>query len=156
MWQRIQTLYNLISSFCMLTALFVPVWSKKIETTSIKINYFWIVKHNSLNVIEKYSIFYVGLLALLASFLSLLSALKYTNRPFQLKIGLFNSFLLTLVLVLIAFSTSKGNKMLVSNDNGSFEIGFYLPGVALIFNWLANRAIKKDEKLVKDAFERLR
>ncbi|MFQ3576304.1 MAG: DUF4293 domain-containing protein [Cytophagales bacterium] len=156
MWQRKQTLFLLLVSLLMIIGLFLPVWSKSKGEITVKSTYFLIAKIQNSSVVEKQNIIYLGLLALATSVIALFGMLKFNDRPLQLKLGLLNSFLLTLTLVVVVFSTVKGNELLPNDDNGDFLIGFYAPGLAMIMNWLANRAIRNDEKIVKDAFERIR
>jgi hypothetical protein len=70
----------------------------------------------------------------------------------QMKLGLFNTLILTGVMICIVAFVVMLNKQhpIARNGYGMFSIF-----AAVICNWLAVRFIRKDEKLVKDS-ERLR
>jgi hypothetical protein len=47
------------------------------------------------------------------------------------------------------------NQFIKTYQDGKYGLGLWLPGVAVIFNLIANRLIRRDERLVRDS-ERLR
>ena len=73
----------------------------------------------------------------------------------QLKLGMFNSFLISLLLGAFFWAIKEGNTALADPDKGDFMIGFYVPMLAILLNFAANRFIKKDEALVRSV-DRLR
>ena len=78
----------------------------------------------------------------------------YRKRMLQIRLTAFSSILLIgYYLTLVAFIVMS----IPSEGNYSYSIDFTvcLPFVALVLNWLAIRAIGKDEMLVK-AYDRLR
>ena len=84
--------------------------------------------------------------------LILLAIFLFKKRPVQLKINALN-MLLILALPIIAYfllRTDQGGEALVAIVPGTF-----FPAVAILFLILANRSIRKDDKLVKSA-DRLR
>lgn len=82
---------------------------------------------------------------------------KYKNRKLQLKLGAVNYLLLATFIISSYFSIMNISKIidLAEGVKTIYYIGFYLPIAAVTFQFLANRAIKKDEELVKSV-ERLR
>ncbi len=95
---------------------------------------------------------YVVLLGLSTS-LSLLGILFYKKRQHQFVIGRLNIILNLILLGLFVYRslTVSGGTLAVSEKG----IGMFLPIVAIVFLVLANKAIKKDEDLVKSV-DRLR
>jgi hypothetical protein len=84
--------------------------------------------------------------------LALISIRKYKQRVVQMKLGALNSlFLAGVILSSVLFA----NQFIKTYQDGKYGLGLWLPGVAVIFNLVANRFIRRDERLVRDS-ERLR
>jgi hypothetical protein len=97
------------------------------------------------------------LLLTFAVILAIFTLLKYKNRKLQLKIGAFNYLILAAFIISSYFSIMNLKDLLELTEDVKtiYYVGFYLPIIAVTFQFLANRAIKKDEELVKSV-ERLR
>ena len=93
----------------------------------------------------------VPVLFFLSAFVALISIFSYKNRQKQFALGrlilLINLFLLG---VLIYLSLNLPGEII--SEKG---IGMFIPTLAILFTVLANKAIKKDEDLVKSV-DRLR
>jgi len=88
--------------------------------------------------------------------LSLYTIFQYKKRPLQVKLtsaGVFASIALIMGIFFIYIPIIEKKINIVPNYLDS--IGIYLPLIALVFMVMANRAIKRDEKLVRSA-DRLR
>ncbi|TDE03861.1 DUF4293 domain-containing protein [Flavobacterium hiemivividum] len=96
--------------------------------------------------------FYVILLGL-STTLSVVSIISYKKRQNQFVIGRLNIILNLILLGLFVYRSLNvsGETVLVSEKG----IGMFLPIVAIVLLVLANKAIKKDEDLVKSV-DRLR
>jgi len=95
---------------------------------------------------------YVILLGL-STTLSLLSIISYKKRQNQFVIGRLNMILNLILLGLFVYrSLNLSGETLAVSEKG---IGMFLPIVAIVLLVLANKAIKKDEDLVKSV-DRLR
>jgi hypothetical protein len=96
--------------------------------------------------------FYIILLGL-STTLSVVSLVSYKKRQNQFVIGRLNMILNLILLGLFVYRSLNisGETALVSEKG----IGMFLPIVAIVLLVLANKAIKKDEDLVKSA-DRLR
>lgn len=85
------------------------------------------------------------ILFLLSTVLSLSSIFLFKNRKMQMQLGLLNILLNILLLGYLAYS--------LSNLPGGFDsekgIGLLAPFISIMLLIIANRYIKKDEKLVK-------
>lgn len=88
----------------------------------------------------------IGLVALVTVFL-------FTNRKRQMLLGNLNMLLIIAMIVLIFLSVDKNTGAIEPGTKlmAEYKIGAYLPVLMLIFTFLANRFIKKDEELVRSA-----
>lgn len=137
MIQRIQTIYLLFSLIVTgILPFFIPLW--KMSDSSA---YFFMQNQ-----------FYVILFGL-STTLSLLSIVSYKKRQNQFVIGRLNIILNLILLGLFVYrSLNLSGEILAVSEKG---IGMFLPIVAIVLLVLANKAIKKDEDLVKSV-DRLR
>ena len=88
--------------------------------------------------------------------LALVTIFQYKNRSFQIKltnIGVISSIALIMGIFFLYIPLIE--KKISITPYYLDSIGIYLPLVALVFMVMANRAIKRDEKLVRSA-DRLR
>ena len=133
---RIQT-YYLIACFIVMGVLpFVfPLW----EDVGQKPFYFMM------------DIVYVTLFGL-STTLSLLSILSNKKRQHQFVMGSLNMILNLILLGLFVYRTLTASGETAISEKG---VGMFLPIFSIVFLVLANKAIKKDEDLVKSV-DRLR
>lgn len=83
---------------------------------------------------------------------------QYKNRSKQIKLIYFGMLLNLILIALIVYDAhfSGLNKKLVIGLVGSqLHIGFFMPVLSLMLQWLAIKGIQQDERLVRDA-DRLR
>jgi hypothetical protein len=92
---------------------------------------------------------YSGGIAVLTILIAWIEIFKYKNRLTQMKLGTLNSLLITGALVFLVYLTYKGQSNILPNILGEYKIGLFMPAIALVLNSLANRFIRKDEKLVR-------
>jgi hypothetical protein len=137
MIQRIQTIYLLLA-FVVTGVLpfFIPLW-----TMVDGENYFFMQ--------NQVFVFILGL----STTLTLLSIVSYKKRQNQFVMGRLNIILNLILLGLFVYrSLNVSGETLAVSEKG---IGMFLPIVAIVLLVLANKAIKKDEDLVKSV-DRLR
>ena len=137
MIQRIQTIY-LFLAFIVTAVLpfFIPLW-----TMNGGKDYFFMQNQ-----------MYVVLLGL-STTLSLLSIISFKKRQNQFVIGRLNIILNLILLGLFVYrSLNVSGVTIAVSEKG---IGMFLPILAIVLLVLANKAIKKDEDLVKSV-DRLR
>ena len=137
MIQRIQTIYLLLAFVVTGVLLFFfPLW-----TMSDNKEYFFMQSQ-----------VYTILLGLSTS-LTLLGVVSYKKRQNQFVIGRLNIILNLILLGLFVYrSLNLSGETPAVSEKG---IGMFLPIVAIVLLVLANKAIKKDEELVKSV-DRLR
>lgn len=90
--------------------------------------------------------------ALFMGFLALGSLLKYKNRQQQFVLNRINLLLQLFLLGFFVYRSLNVSGEVATSEKG---IGMLIPIFSIVFLVLANRAIKKDEDLVKSA-DRLR
>jgi hypothetical protein len=137
MIQRIQTIY-LFLAFVVTGILpfFIPLWTM----------------NNGTDFLFMQDQVYVILFGL-STTLTLLSIVSYKKRQNQFVIGRLNIILNLILLGLFVYrSLNLSGETLAVSEKG---IGIFLPIVAIVLLVLANKAIKKDEDLVKSV-DRLR
>ena len=137
MIQRIQTIYLLLAFVVTgILLFFIPLW-----TMSDSKEYYFMQS-------QVYTI-----LLGLSTTLSLLSIVSYKKRQNQFVIGRLNIILNLILLGLFVYrSLNLSGETHVVSEKG---IGMFLPILAIVLLVLANKAIKKDEDLVKSV-DRLR
>ena len=136
MLQRIQTIYLLLSAGVSAGLIFLfPIWKTKDGTVVYAIN----------------EILVLALFSLSALF-SLISIFMFKNRKSQFMLGRLNIILNFFLLGFFVYQSLNLSGETVVSEKG---IGMFLPIVSIVFLALANKAIKKDEDLVKSV-DRLR
>jgi hypothetical protein len=147
MWQRIQTLFLVLTIIALIVGLIQPVLI--VESESLVLTPFYLMSGDSYNYIPYCltSIFMVASVTI-----SIMEILRFDNRVAQMKLGAFNSLMLVGVMICIVYFSSKFN-----NDTMPYKYGLcmYMAFVAVISNWVALRFIRRDERIVRDS-ERLR
>ncbi|RKS02299.1 MULTISPECIES: DUF4293 family protein [unclassified Flavobacterium] len=88
----------------------------------------------------------------LSSTLSLLSILSHAKRQQQFVMGRLNIILNLILLGLFVYRTLTASGEAIVSEKG---VGMFLPILSIVLLVLANKAIKKDEDLVKSV-DRLR
>jgi uncharacterized membrane protein len=135
MIQRIQSIYLLIVGILAALGINLPLWV-----------------NDKLIIVKGFDNIYI--LSLFASViaLSLLTIFLFNNRKLQFVLGRFNILINIILLGVFGYYTQTfSGETLVSEK----EIGLIIPFVSIVFLYLANKAIKKDEELVKSV-DRLR
>ena len=157
MIQRVQSVFLLVMALVMLTILFVPIWVKGDYETK---EYVTLTAFNETHadqsgvvpqVYAQRSTIYIAILAILSAALSIYAIFQYSNRLTQIKLGALNSLFVAGVMGGIFYATWQGGSFMPGDYPQEHKIGFILPVIALIFNSLANRFIRRDERLVKDS-----
>jgi len=133
---RIQT-YYLIGCLVVSGVLpfFLPLW----QQADGKVFYFMM------------DITYVALFGL-SNTLSLLSIISHKKRQQQFVMGRLNMILNLILLGLLVYRTLSASGETAVSEKG---VGMFLPIISIVLLVLANKAIKKDEDLVKSV-DRLR
>lgn len=153
MIQRIQTIFLFLVAVAMLLVTYFPIWTQVNvdQTESLKLTA-WSMTHMDVTnntVIEETGTYYIGALAILAALIALYSLSQFKTRTKQMFLNMINSLVMVINLGIIVYITYSYNLDFNPMASGAFMFGFYTIIVAMIFNIVANRFIRKDELLVK-------
>lgn len=154
MWQRKQTIFLALSGACMVLMIFFPAWQAvdmDIEKTLYPLHY--TIKDGDVRNTVYFPYALSAILAVAATTIAFIEIGKFENRMLQIKLGALNSLVMAgsmFSLVYFATELIKANQLA-----GQYGIALWLPPVALVSNMIANRFIRRDEKLVRDS-ERIR
>ena len=154
MWQRIQTVFLVIAIISLIASIFLPIWSTQDSSGTTHVLY---AIHYSVGTGDQMQPTYfpyslVAMFAVASATLAFIEIGKYKNRLLQMKLGALNSLFLVATIGLSVFFATQ---LLKTHQGGQYGLGMWLPGIAVLCNLLANRFIRRDEKLVRDS-DRLR
>ncbi|MEX6626245.1 DUF4293 domain-containing protein [Tenacibaculum pacificus] len=144
MIQRKQSIYILIAAIISagLTVI-CSLWTSKTNTPIYIIDLF-----SGVSILEKIT----PVLFFISALLSIVTLFLFKNRQLQFVLGRLNILInLFLLGILIYLSQTLSGEALVSEKG----IGMFFPVIVILLLVLANKAIKKDEDLVKSV-DRLR
>jgi len=163
MIQRVQTIFLFLIVVAMGIALSNPLWEKA-GVRSTDIASLTALQYNEQQAISQQpgvprstsptttitSVWYLGLLLSLVALSSLYAIFQYRNRLTQTGLCAVNALMLTAIMGIVLYRTLYAGKTYGNPvDQGSFLPGFYAIVAALVFNALANRFIRRDERLVR-------
>lgn len=135
----------------LITTFFFPIWMHETIGQSHRLfalHYSIIGQSGEMITTEYFPYSITAMLAVASITLAIIEIGKYSNRVLQMKLGALNSlFLAGTIAAAFIFS----NNLTEEFQGGQFGLGLWLPGVAVLSNLLANRFIRKDEKLVRDS-----
>jgi len=101
-------------------------------------------------IVKTFNTIAMIILTAASALLSIITIFRYTDRKQQIKLGRLNLILYAALLVLLLVNIDKANNIQPQAVK-SYSFGIVLPVISLIFIWMANKAIKKDEDLVRSA-----
>ena len=144
MLQRIQTVYLLLASICMVVSVLtkLAVFTFGGDIVNFEAMGFYL---NEEIIFSTWGLFIIGNIA---AILSVLIVFLYKKRMTQIRLASFNLFMILGYYGLIAFYILKRNP----EANSAFEhvgIGMITPFIALVFTYLAIRKIGADEALIR-------
>jgi len=156
MLQRIQTLFLLVVTLASIALFFVPIAGFLSDFFYLK---FYIYDIKNLTPDSELQFGFMSILPLLLLnlgiiALSLIAIFRYKNRMGQIRLVRLNMLLnmLLLVAVFVFYPYLLLNNVAMDTE---YEAGAYIPVINMLFLFLANRYILKDEKLVRSV-DRLR
>ncbi|OON70880.1 DUF4293 domain-containing protein [Hymenobacter sp. CRA2] len=155
MIQRIQSVFLLLLAICMVCVLFLPIWTKTDPQSNQTLTLTATQLTSSAPGQAPIGTYAIAALAAIAALVALAEIFQYRKRMTQLMLGSLNLLLISATIGACFYYSSQGEQMLNVKMPGNFEAGFYLPTLALLLNLLANRFIRRDEKLVR-SMDRLR
>lgn len=153
MLQRIQTVFLFLIAVAMGVALANPIWEKSgtdpsdlARLTALEYS----VKSGISTVVTP--VWYLGVLMLGVIVVAIYAITQYRNRLRQTLMCAINSLLMTGIMgVTLYLTLYKGKTFGSDSDQGNFLFGFYAIIASLVLNALANRAIRRDERKVRES-----
>lgn len=154
MWQRIQTVFLVVNLISMIGLIFMPIWVYQPETENSHQLFALHYTEKTAGVANTQYIPYAitAMLAAAAAVVAFISLRQYKNRVLQMKLGVLNSLLMLGAMVCIVIFVLDLAKQ---HNGGQYGSGFWMVAIGVAANFLANRFIRRDEKLVRDS-DRLR
>ncbi|WKN33451.1 DUF4293 domain-containing protein [Porifericola rhodea] len=162
MLQRVQSIFLLGVGICMGLMLIFDIWQETDleEGKQAVLNAYYLTVtaatdgENTQTTTEQ-GTWVIAIFAVLATITAFYEIFRYDNRLTQIKLGALNSLFMGAALGLSVWYSFEGEKIIDQTARGSYDIGFIFPCVALLLNVMANRFIRRDEKLVRSV-DRLR
>lgn len=161
MIQRIQSVFLAIVAITMLTSIFMTTWNKSLVTETIQMTAsltpmeLTVTQNGETEVTNT---IYILIISALSAVVATVSLFSYKNRMKQMKLNFFNTLLIGAVVIINAvflYLFPEIDKEMKAQLKSGFELAFFLPFVALIFNNMSTKFIRKDEQLVRSV-DRLR
>jgi hypothetical protein len=155
MIQRIQSIYLLLAALCSGLLLAVPLYN--IETANATYQLFL---GGLLQIIPKETILtsQPALLAvgILLTLFPTVILFLYKKRQVQMRLAASAMMANTAMLLLLVGIVNKSIEHVTEpHVNETYGVGLLLPALSIVFLFLANKAIRKDDKLIRSA-DRLR
>ena len=150
MLQRIQSVYLLLTSACMLIASVAPLIFFAHESEKVVFEAMGLYQSGEL-MFSTWGLFVIGVIA---TVLALATVFLYKNRILQIRVSVFNVVVMLCFYAYLGFLSWKINPEsgLVFDKIG---IGIIMPIISIILTYLAIRNIGADEALVR-SLNRLR
>jgi hypothetical protein len=151
MWQRVQTVFLTLVIVSCIVFLFFPIWVSGEAASGTSQQLFplhYSVLTGGLKSTHYYPYAITAILVIAAATLAALSIRSHGNRMTQLKMGALNSvFLAGAMLAAVIFA-----KQMLERFGGRISyLSLGLMMAAVLMNFLANRFIRRDEKIVRDS-----
>lgn len=148
MFRKFQTYYLLLAAVCILMMYLFPIAQIKTEKGIFDLNTNGItIQMHDVIVVSK--VFVIQILIPLTSFVLLSSVFIFKQNKYQKSMGRLSYILILLLLFFCWFELYQITDILKEFDITKGYRGFYFPVAALAFVFLANRAIKQEEKIEK-------
>lgn len=152
MIQRIQTLYLLAATILMAICFFAPLMSFGTEAGLSTVYSYQLVDPDGVVVSSPW---HLAFLTLLTAVLPLGIIFRYKHRLAQIRFCVVEMVLLVGLIVMLGFYCYRYytlfSELASQVFSASYEVTLLCPLAALLFTWLASRAIFRDEMLVRAA-----
>jgi 4-amino-4-deoxy-L-arabinose transferase-like glycosyltransferase len=124
MWQRIQTVFLILTSFISIVFLFVPLVIRRDAAT-------FFVKNN----------LPAAAISIAIAAICIVAAACYKNRALQRRLAYLSIFFILIQAIIIY--------LLISETSFNLSLGLICPAAEIVCLLLAVRSVKKDEKLIR-------
>ena len=156
MLQRLQTIFLFLVLVIMVLFLLFPIWVyENTEIHRLQAYGLYSLTASTEETLILWPYASAGILGLAVIVNSLIEMFSFKNRLRQLKLGALNSLLLAATLITSIWFATDIKDVLTLNHPGIYGLSVFFPAIAMICNLMANRFIRKDEKLVR-SMDRIR
>ena len=155
MIQRIQSIYLLIAALCSGLLLAAPLYNIETATATYQLFLGGMVQTNPKDTIltSQPAILAVGILLTLFPIIILF---LYKKRQVQMRLAVSAMMANTAMLLLLVGIVNKSIDHITElHVKETYGFGLILPALSIVFLFLANKAIRKDDNLIRSA-DRLR
>jgi hypothetical protein len=152
MLQRIQTLFLLLVAILAIVLIFIPLGSFDVDALRLPLGILGldVPEDTPLSFSRTWLGYVLPVLVLVIITLTLYSIFRYKRRRSQIQLGKLN-ILLHMGLVVAAFLNIDQYLHEFPTMSFRYGAGIFLPLASMVLILLANRAIKKDDELVRSA-----
>jgi uncharacterized paraquat-inducible protein A len=156
MIQRVQTIYLLLAIICMVCMFVFPIGLFQADGIEYLLTYNGLQSETGQEIEVTANVILLFTIPMILLVL-IIQMLYFKKRPLQLRLGRVLYLLLATLIASTVYLMTENQTHLPSPEIAEVQygIGFYLPIAAIVFEFLANRSIRKDEELVK-SLDRLR
>ena len=155
MIQRIQSIYLLIAALCSGLLLAAPLYNIETATATYQLFLGGMVQTNPKDTIltSQPAILAVGILL---SLFPIIILFLYKKRQVQMRLAVSAMMANTAMLLLLVGIVNKSIEHITElHVKETYGFGLILPALSIVFLFLANKAIRKDDNLIRSA-DRLR
>lgn len=155
MIQRVQSIYLLSASLTSGILMGSPLYYIKTDGAeyTLYLGGLMQIRPEEVIVSNHPALFSVGILLTL---FPLIILFLYKKRQIQMRLAASAMMANTAMILLLASIANKSIEQITSDHlNETFGVGLLLPALSIVFLFLASKAIRKDEKLIRSA-DRLR
>lgn len=154
MLQRLQSVLLLLLSLAALGASYFPLWEKVgPDGEKYALKTYGVLHYSADQSVEympwPYAV--LGILTIIIAGIAIYEIFQYKNRLRQIKLGALNSLLMTATLIGTVLLGNRIDQRILAGETANFKTGVGIIMAAMVFNILANRFIRRDENLVRDA-----
>lgn len=150
MIQRIQSLFLFLAFVCVALLFVFPVADLLYPEGRYTLYIMGLYKSQPEMADKIFTSIPLIVLAAASAILSIVTVFMFKARPKQIRNNRINLLITATLIILIFFYIDKA--VSISPDSSkTYSVGIVFPIIALVFILLANRAIKKDEALVRSA-----
>lgn len=158
MIQRIQSVYLALAGIVLAATLFFPLSQGASIDSEVTLSSFGLNHSENISIDYNFPIILHAALVGIAAIVAFATIALFKKRMLQVKLSSLTILLSASSVVTGLFGIDALKTVLIDNNYSipmSYGVAVFLPIIALILTFLASRAIRKDEELVRAA-DRLR
>jgi len=147
MIQRIQSLYLLVAALLNSLLFFIPLNEMISGDHILRLSVQGLYDVTTAESVLISDLFALMIIVIISTALAFISIFLYKNRKLQMRMALYNSILelgITFLTLYFAYQIATTHETTLG-----FSIGLIIPIIGSVLSYLAFRAIKKDDDLVK-------